>query len=214
MKRMTTMKTLRALAMSLVFIAAALVVPASRADSFTFSFATTPASGAISGAAGATIGWGYTITNLDPDHWLVASGLNSDLFQHATPDAFLFDLPVLAPGATLTVSYSPGLAGLFELTWDNNAPVGFTNVGNFVLSADFYSGDPFNGGYFLQSGQDQQTPYAATVLSPVNNEVPEPASALLFASGLCAFAARRRIRQRGRNPASTGTAQPKSVSKT
>ena len=36
---------------------------------FTFTFALDPADGAVTGAPGETVGWGFTIENLDEDNW-------------------------------------------------------------------------------------------------------------------------------------------------
>lgn len=189
----------------LVIASAALLLSSAlaHADSFSFSFATTPADGAISGAAGATIGWGYTISNLDPDHWLLPTALNSDLFQLASPNAFLFDFPALAPGATISESYSPGLAGLFELTWDPTAPAGFTNAGTFILSADFYDGDPFAGGNFLLSGSDQIAPYTATVTASPVTDVPEPSTTTMLIFGVTLILWRARAGRRRALPMAT-----------
>ena len=53
------------------------------ADSYTFSV--TPTNGAISGTAGSTIGWGYSITNSSSTDWLVTSDLTASPFANGTP---------------------------------------------------------------------------------------------------------------------------------
>ena len=132
----------------------------------TFSFSLLPPIGAISGDAGSTIGWGYTITNTDTENWLEIFSLNADPFQHAAPDSSIFDFPILAPGATATIAYNAAtFAGLFQLTWDAAAPVGFVNAGTFVLLGQFYDGDPFAGGSLLDGAFEQLAPYTATVTS-------------------------------------------------
>jgi hypothetical protein len=158
------------------------------AGPLTFSFSLLPSDGAISGDAGSTIGWGYTITN-DSDSWLEIFNLGSGPFQFATPDSSIFDFPILAPGATATVAYDAAtLSGLFQLTWDATAPLGFTNVGQFVLLGQFYDGDPFGGGNLLDGVFEQFASYTATTTNPV----PEPGTLLLLGSGAAGLLLRRR----------------------
>ena len=169
----------------------AALVPTAHADSWTFTL--DPVGGSISGSAGSTIGWGYTITNSSTTNWLMLSGLSADAFQHATPDASLFLFPVVAPMSSLTVTYNAStFEGLFQITWDSTAPVGFVNGGTFVLSAEFWDADPFSGGNFASFALDQSALYSATVTPGGVTPVPEPASLILFSSGLCAVAWRVR----------------------
>ena len=143
-----------------------------------WSFDTIPATGEVVGTPGTTVGWGYTISNPDPVNWLFVSGLSADAFENGTP-LVLFDFPLVGPG-TLSVP-NEGVNGLFALTWDAVAPVGFVNRGTFILSADWYDGDPLAGGNFLQAAPERSAAYSATVTSPA---VPEPASLFLLGSGL------------------------------
>lgn len=167
--------------------------PGMRADSWTFSLV--PANGAISGPPGATIGWGYSITNQSSTNWLMVTGISSDPFLHATPDAFLFTFPILAPMASLTVPYNATtFEGLFQITWDPTAPVGFINTGVFVLNAEFWDNDPLGGGNFLSLGLDQSAAYSASVSGTA--PVPEPGTLLLIGSGLVGVLAHRRSQVR------------------
>lgn len=155
----------------------------------TFSFDLLPAGGAISGEAGATIGWGYAITN-ESDSWLEIFTLNADPFQHAAPDSSIFDFPILAPGATATAAYNAAtLAGLFQLTWDVTAPAGFTNIGTFVLLGQFYDADPFDGGNLLGDTFEQSASYSAAVAATA--PVPEPGTLLLMGTGAAGLWLRR-----------------------
>jgi hypothetical protein len=159
--------------------------PQARADSWTFSLV--PGNGAIYGSPSSTIGWGYTITNQSTTNWLMLTGLSADLFQNGTPGS-LFDFPILPPASTITVAFNFGLGtGLYALTWDSTAPIGFTNSGTFVLNAEWWSGDPFAGGNFIVLSNDQSATYSATV-----TPVPEPASALLWATALGSLGVRKR----------------------
>jgi hypothetical protein len=115
------------------------------------------------------------------------TNLNSDPFTGGTADASIFDFPILSPGQALNVPYQGNVAGLYQFTWDATALVGLTNGGSFILSADFYNGDPLGGGVFVQSAQDQNTPYSVAA-------VPEPASLTLVLIGLSSFAlVKRRV---------------------
>lgn len=137
------------------------------------SFAVIPS--AASAGVGETIGWGYEITNNSTEYY-VSTALNADTFQWALPLA-LFDFPVLAPGATISQAFVADLAGLFQMTWEAAAPDGFVNTGVFVLSGDFYNGDPLSGGSFLAAAPDAVANYTALMQSAT--AVPEPSTLLL-----------------------------------
>ena len=144
-------------------------------------FTSIPADGNISGRPGGLVGWGYSITNTDTSNWFVSTNLNSDSFSNGTP-TLLFDFPDLAPGTTVTEEFDPvNSIGLFELQWDPTAPIGTVNSGNFILSGEWWDGDPLNGGNFIADALDTSAAYAATVTGSVST--PEPGSFPLLASG-------------------------------
>jgi hypothetical protein len=155
-------------------------------------FSVLPSDGNVSGPPGSLVGWGYSLTNTDPSNWFMTTGLNSDSFSNGTP-TLLFDFPILAPGDTATEPFDPiNSIGLFELQWDPSAPVGFVNSGNFVLSGQWWDGDPSNGGNFIANAPDISLNYTATV-TPTSG-VPEPSSLVLLASGIAWMIGRRTLR--------------------
>lgn len=144
------------------------------ADIYTFTVPT----GVNISAGGATVtGWGYSIQNESSSLWLVTTGLSAGTFQHATPES-LFDFPDIAPGATITVPFDLGTgAGFYQITWDANAPAGFVNSGSFVLEAQWWSGDPLNGGSPISQAPSASQPYSARF-----SVIPEPATNVLVGS--------------------------------
>jgi hypothetical protein len=157
------------------------------ASSFTLSLL--PAGGSVAGVPGSTIGWGYSIINNSVTDWLMLTNLSADPFLHATPDASLFLYPIVAPGTSVTVPHDAStLQGLFQITWDVTAPVGFTNAGLFVVEGEFWDGDPFAGGSFVALAAGQSAAYSATVTASVH----EPSTLLLASAGALALLRRRR----------------------
>jgi len=151
-------------------------------DSLTFDLI--PLTGNVAGLPASTVGWGYSITNNSSTDWLLTTNMVSDSFLYGTP-TLLFDFPEVAPGATVTESFDPvGLTGLYEDVLGASSPGGSTDSGNFVLSAQWYDGDPFNGGNYIADAPDTNAAYSATV---TGSSAPEPASLFLIVSGLVAF---------------------------
>lgn len=159
-----------------------------------WSLSTLPSDGHVAGAPGETVGWGYEITNDDIENSLLVTGLSADAFQSGTPDAFIFDFPAVAPGATVTIAFDPvGFWGLYAFTWDVDAPAGAVNAGTFVASAEWYDADPFDGGNVLAVAADASAPYSVSLESPPV-PVPEPGSVAVFLPALVMLASARRRR--------------------
>jgi len=181
---------IRPVALILIALCAFLWIQPARAGTIVnqdvYTFNTIPTNGSISGSPGQTIGWGYTISNDSPTRWLNVTGLDAGTFLHASAGAWIFDFPILGPMASVTVPYDGLLLlGLYELTWDLSAPPGFVNAGDFQILAEWWTGDPFGGGTFIENAPDAFQPYSAAV-------VPEPSVLVLLAAGLLVVVAMRR----------------------
>ena len=149
-----------------------LVTQAAFGDSLQFTLL--PADGNIAGSPGSTVGWGYSLTNQSASDWLVTTNLTADSFLHGTP-ALLFDFPNLGPGQTVTELFNANAGvGLYKFTWNADAPVDFVNSGLFVLSAQWWDGDPANGGSYLATAPDTNVSYSVTASS--TRPVPEPST--------------------------------------
>ncbi len=188
---MTLVKKWRAAVAVFMVLAGA---PIAQAAPFTVSLL--PASGDIAGEPGTTIGWGYSIANPSSTDWLMLTDFQPDVFFHATEET-LFLFPILGPGQTETVAFNAAtLDGLFKITWDALAPVGFTIGGQFLFNAEFWDEDPFGTGAFLSFADPQSAAYSATVTAADTTPVPEPGTLLLTAAGfgVTGFLRRRRDR--------------------
>jgi len=172
-----------------------------RADRFaadTFTFTTQPASTITSGPPGSTIGWGYSITNNAADYLNVID-VYSDPFlaTYGTPDASIFDVPLVGPTLTMTESYDPtntsNMFGLFQFTWDPTWSAGTTVTGDFFVEAQFCDSAALTN---CGSVVTDSWGYTATVSSASGTPIPEPSPMLLLLSGLSGIGLGLRRRQR------------------
>jgi hypothetical protein len=162
---------------------------------FTFTFATGPAGGAVSGLPGQTVGWGYQLVNTDTSNWFVPTVLNASSFSIGSPDASYFDFPILAPGASANAAFDALLhAGLYGVQIFPFALAGQSDSGLFTLSGEWWSGDPLTGGTFLQAADGVQAAFSLTVAAEA---LPVPGSLPLLGLGLVLLLARQRRRQKG-----------------
>ena len=144
-----------------------------------YDFTVIPAD--VAGTAGSTVGWNYSITNKSATDWLMLTTLTAGTFDHGTP-IILFDYPIVAPDTTVSQTFDPSLlTGVYELTWDSTAPVGFVNSGVFDVRGEWWTGnplDPLADATFSSVAPDKTAAYSATVTgAPV---VPEPATGLVL----------------------------------
>lgn len=166
-----------------------------RADLLDYTFELIPSNGiapSVPTGTGGTTGWGYKITNLNSTNYLelttaTATGVTNTFGTFNPLLDPLFDAPILAPGATVTVPWVENQWGLFEWQWALNAPAGSSIAGYFNVYGQFWSGDPFSGG----------TPFGDAVVSADRefsalSAIPEPASVFLLGSALVAVGIIRR----------------------
>jgi hypothetical protein len=178
---------------AILAISLILTAPSARADGDSLTFTLVPAD--VSGPAGTTVGWGFTITNTSTTtDYLDISGIDSDLFAstNGTPDASIFPFPNLAPGQSVTQAYDPvdGL-GLFQFTWNPGLAVGTTETGEFRLLGAFC--DPSIDQFCAEDDSVTSTvlasaEYSATVTGSTGTPIPEPSAGLLLTSGLLGIA--------------------------
>ena len=98
-------------------------------------------------------------------------------------------LPVLSSPTRTAANPSLKLS-----TSNASAPGGSVDSGNFVLSAQWYDGDPFNGGNYIADAPDTNAAYSATVIGSGATSVPEPGSIFLIITGLGLIGVWPRIR--------------------
>lgn len=174
---------------SFIVAAAGLLLVAATASADAFTFSVIPSNGDIQGAPGSVIGWGYSITNDSSTDYVETEAVNAGIFQHATLDSGdYFDFPLVAPDTTVTVDFTvadgSGFGtGLAALTWDVDAPAGFTNSGNFDLSACWAN----SAGTCIAAAPDALVPYSASVSAAAT--IPEPSSAGMMALAAFVFSA-------------------------
>jgi len=148
------------------------------ADTLTYTFDVIPPSGNVTGAPGATVGWGYSITNNSSSEHLVTTALNAGSFLFGTPLS-LFDFPIVAPGGNVTENFIATTMGLYQETFFSNVPPGSSDTGVFTLSAEF-CGDPTNPST-CSAASNAMAAYDANVSATT---VPEPPTLLSSGTGL------------------------------
>lgn len=188
-------------AIALAALAAAVFVCSARAVP---TLILNPPDGAVQGAPGETVGWGYTFVNDTPFYLLV---VGSDFCQPGQDpffstctqligtynDYIASNGTVIPPMSSPSQDFSPGNpgTGVGGYTIDTNPPASM-DVGNIYVIFDEFNGDPFNGG--MQVSGDMEVFSAASV-----TVVPEPATFGLGGLALAAIAGLRFRRMRRRS---------------
>jgi len=152
----------------------------------------------ITGAAGATVGWGFTLNNDTSDYLLVDASYfcqpaqdpqftTCTQAQGTYSDLIAADLTIVGPNGSLSEAY--GLAsGVGSYTILPTALPGAVDSGTLFLTYMEFNGDPLTGG--TQVTGDIEA--SATASVDVAAVVPEPAGLGLAAIGVLALIVRRR----------------------
>jgi hypothetical protein len=147
-----------------------------------------PSGGTVSGLPGAVVGWGYDITNLDPNNWVllddsfVSGGLASGTFGGYV-DYISSDFLAIDPSSsTGPVGFSQGTAGAGEFDIDQFVSVS-TITGDVNIDYSVFSQDPnsptFDPSSFVSNG---------TLTAAAEVDVaPEPAPFLTMSIALLLF---------------------------
>jgi|SRR5579864_3228741 len=179
------------------------VVPAARAGAVV---ALDPPDGVIPGAPGATVGWGFTVTN--GTNWI---SIDSVTIENETSPlggigggftSYMdllggFSSGVTAPSQMWTLPYSTGSpgTGIGQYAIDPGTALGSSDSGDFVIFYDEFSSDPNTcGGCFLDTLQmfDSNAQAPAFTINVTSAAVPEPAPVLLVIAGVVVVARRSR----------------------
>lgn len=178
---------------SLVFrlLLAGLAVAASCfADYTTFDFSLLPSNGIAAAEPGGTLGWGYSVTNNDPNNWLVFSALQPTVnFEYTASITDIFDYPAVGPGGSVTVPWIQDTSGLYQLTWDVSAPGGYAASGQFAIEATWYYDDPNSCPACLVDGPAQ----TEEVVDFTAVATPEPSTFGLLATAIALCLLRLRM---------------------
>jgi len=208
MRAFKTWNFLAAAAMA-VFIMA----PAARAGTV---ITLDPPGGAISGAPGDTVGWGFALTN--GSNWISIDSVTienetSPLGGASGGFTSYMDLlggltnAVTPPGQTWTLPFSPGSpgTGVGQYAIDPGTPLGASDSGDFVIFYDEFSADPNScGGCYVDTLQlfDANGNAPAFTIDVSASATPEPSAAVLvLIGGAVALLARRRRAPRHCDPA-------------
>ena len=155
-----------------------------------------PLGGSISGSAGTTVGWGYTVTNDSATDWVVLTGssFNTPAGWGTYTDYAGLNYVVLAPLADSPQQAFDAVLmfGVGGFAIDPGAVTGSQATGNIQLDYDTYNDDP-SVGTKLASGTAQA---AAQVTVSDPTATPEPGTMMLLGSGLLAFGLSRFRRRR------------------
>jgi hypothetical protein len=156
-----------------------------------------PVNGTISGAPGATVGWGFTLSNttdfLVPSQIAFCEGAfnPSCLDTYGTFTDFAAQFQTNSVGATVVETFNNATHnGIGSFKINSNAPPGAQDIGTIYLIYDLFSCDITN-----PSCNPTQTGFSQSISAPAEVDVagaavPEPASLSLLILGTLGLALR------------------------
>ncbi len=192
----------------MLIIVLALAIPLECFASVQFSL--NPVNGEVSATAGATVGWGYSVTNSYSTYWVMLTKSEIDLTSPASVgtnasysdyvQSLTIEAALLAPSGTLPVqAFDTGaLTGTGSFSIDGAANTGDVATGSINLFFSTFDGDPTQGGteIFASVQYPDVTPFVSqnVAITVQATAVPEPSTyALLCISlGVIGFARKKK----------------------
>ena len=157
-----------------------------------------PVGGALTGALGGTVGWGFTLSNSANFIEVTQSvfcldagpGPFNPCFSTSSRYTDIISTPpsdvILGPGGSLTQPWVVSSKGVGSFNIPIAAPVGLFASGNIVLTYTTFDADPNRGGNQLGGDLTVFAPASVTVTG-----TPEPATLGLVGLALAGLAIRR-----------------------
>ncbi len=160
-----------------------------------------PLGGAISGPAGSTVGWGFTLSNpsdfaviTSSNFCLGSSGISNQCAAStlgAYTDYIASNFTIAGPqpeSSVVTEAFSAaGMKGVGSFAISANAPANTMSIGQLVATYDLYSLDPLAPNFDpiadLISNGNFLAASASITVNPSTTLTPEPSCAALFVLG-------------------------------
>jgi len=164
-------------------------------------------SGALSGPPGATVGWGFSLTNdvnwieVVQSQFCLDSPLGNPCFNASSQYFDIISNPpndvIVGPGGTVSQIFDPlSNLGMGSFSIAPGASIGSVILGNILVTYNTFDADPNLGGN--QIGFNDAISAAASVSVASATTVPEPATFEFFGIALVAIIIR--LAQAGRFP--------------
>jgi hypothetical protein len=164
------------------------------------TFSLDPQDGFLEGAAGTSVGWGYTISSTNTGSSAFVF-IQSFSFGDMTPvGTFLYDDPLTVPSSAATDGFPitvPWVLNISGLQYDiaAGAVVGGSTQGVMTLTYDVYSDaeqtDPIDSGLSVNAQINAQDVNAEVFVDAP--AVPEPGAGILFVLGAAGLLLRKRF---------------------